>query len=292
MKVIDGNKAWQTRWDLLLRYRTIEIIALWEGRLTTNHLCDTFGIGRQQASKDINTYNNDCAPGNLEYDKTLKGYKPSKTFKPVYTSGNADEYLHLLNRNDDLSQTFSSLPLSTANTEVINAPARQLAPALIRNIVQAARQCRRIDVDYVSLVNPDHEGRVIVPHTLVFTGLRWHVRGWCEKNSEYRDFVLSRFRGVPELMDLSGHTVAEDLDWHTDVEVRLVTNAELNKAQRQVVAEDYGMVDGKLAMTTRGPLVQYLLQELRVEPNAKDMSARSQPIVVSNRKEISRWLFA
>jgi hypothetical protein len=57
MKIIDGKKAWQTRWDLLLRYRTIEIIALWEGRLTTNHLCATFGIGRQQASKDINTYN-------------------------------------------------------------------------------------------------------------------------------------------------------------------------------------------------------------------------------------------
>ena len=47
-----------------------------------------------------------------------------------------------------------------------------------------------------------------------------------------------------------------------------------------------------MAITTRGPLVQYLLQELRVEPNARDMSARSQPIVVSNRKEISRWLFA
>lgn len=291
MKVIEGKKTWETRWDLLLRYRTIEIIALWEGRLTTNHLCDTFGIGRQQASKDINTYNNDCAPGNLKYDKTLKGYKPSTVFKPVYTSGSADEYLHLLNRNDDLSQTFTSLPLSTANTEVINAPTRKLAPELIRNIVQAARQCRRIDVDYVSLVNPDNEGRIIVPHTLVFTGLRWHVRGWCEKNREYRDFVLSRFRGVPELMDLSGHTVAEDVDWHTGVEVRLVPNPEFNKAQRQVVAEDYGMVDGKLTLTTSGPLVQYLLQEMRVEPNATDMSARSQPIVVSNRKEISRWLF-
>ena len=47
---------WPIRWDLLLRYRLIEIIALWEGRLTTNHICHSFGIGRQQASKDINTY--------------------------------------------------------------------------------------------------------------------------------------------------------------------------------------------------------------------------------------------
>jgi hypothetical protein len=39
------------RWEQLLRYRFIEIIVLWEGRLTTRHLCEVFGIGRQQASK-------------------------------------------------------------------------------------------------------------------------------------------------------------------------------------------------------------------------------------------------
>jgi hypothetical protein len=40
----------------------------------------SFGISRQQASKDINTYINDHAPKNLEYDKHLKGYVPSKQF--------------------------------------------------------------------------------------------------------------------------------------------------------------------------------------------------------------------
>jgi hypothetical protein len=41
-------------WEVLMRYRLIEIIALWEGRLTTNHLCNSFGIARQQASKGTN----------------------------------------------------------------------------------------------------------------------------------------------------------------------------------------------------------------------------------------------
>ncbi|MDI3652382.1 WYL domain-containing protein, partial [Pseudomonas aeruginosa] len=44
------------RWDLALRYRLIETVAWWEGRLTTNHLIQSFGISRQQASKDINSY--------------------------------------------------------------------------------------------------------------------------------------------------------------------------------------------------------------------------------------------
>ncbi|EIW90048.1 hypothetical protein AGRI_02640 [Alishewanella agri BL06] len=50
------DSGWPLRWELLMRYRLIEIVALWEGRLTTNHLCNSFGIARQQASKDINAY--------------------------------------------------------------------------------------------------------------------------------------------------------------------------------------------------------------------------------------------
>ena len=73
-----SEKTWPFRWDLLLRYRYIEIIALWEGRLTTRHLCETFGIGRQQASKDINTYLRKVGPDNLVYDKYLKGDKDGK----------------------------------------------------------------------------------------------------------------------------------------------------------------------------------------------------------------------
>lgn len=76
---------WPLRWDLLSRYRLIEIIAYWEGRLTTKHLIDAFGIGRQQASKDINTYLKTIAPGNLVYDKYIKGYRPSQAFIPKLT---------------------------------------------------------------------------------------------------------------------------------------------------------------------------------------------------------------
>lgn len=53
----------------------------------------------------------------------------------------------------------------------------------------------------MSFSTPDGETRLIAPHTLIYTGMRWHVRAYCERNRDYRDFVLSRFRGIPELMD-------------------------------------------------------------------------------------------
>ena len=53
------------RWEQLLRYRYIELIALWEGRLTTRQLCETFGIGRQQANKDLTSYRRGLTRGDL-----------------------------------------------------------------------------------------------------------------------------------------------------------------------------------------------------------------------------------
>ena len=286
-----ASPEWPFRWDLLLRYRYIETIALWEGRLTTRHLCDTFGIGRQQASKDINNYIREVGPGNLEYDKFLKGYKPSAGFAPKVTRGMADEYLHLMARNNELMNMFESLALNVANVEVLSVPVRDVRPEVLRPIMQAARQQRRLDVDYVSINNPDREGRIIVPHTLVYTGLRWHVRAWCEKNLEYRDFVLSRFRDTPEIMDESEHGADGDTRWNTRVSIRIAPDPRLSRDQQEVVEVDYGMDNGALEVTTRGKLVPYALKLLHVDPKGMLDDPMAQQIVVENRDELKPWLF-
>ena len=282
---------WPFRWDLLLRYRFIETLALWEGRLTTRHLCDTFGIGRQQASKDINNYLREVGPGNLEYDKFLKGYKPTPGFVPCVTQGLADEYLHLMARNNELMNVFETLSLNVANVEVLTHPVRDVKPELLRPIMQAARQQKRLEVDYVSLNHPNREGRIIVPHTLVYSGLRWHVRAWCEKNSEYRDFVLSRFRDIPEIMEESVHGVEGDIEWNTRVMVRIAPDPRLNPEQREVVEADYGMVQGALEISTRARLVPYVLQLLHIEANKLASEPTAQQIVIENRSELAPWLF-
>ncbi len=287
----EADNHWPIRWELLLRYRYIETIALWEGRLTTRHLCNSFGIGRQQASKDINHYIRNIGPGNLVYDKYLKGYKPTEEFVPRLTRGLADEYLHLMARNSELTTMFDSLALNPANVELLSVPVRDVRPQTLRPIMQAARQQKRLDCDYVSLNNPDREGRIIVPHTLVYTGLRWHVRAWCEKNLEYRDFVLSRFRDIPEIMDESVHGVEGDTEWNSRVTIVIRPDPRLSPAQREVVETDYGMQDGALRIPTRGKLVSYALNLLRINPRSELEDPTAQQIVVANREELEPWLF-
>jgi len=287
----DDIARWPYRWDLLLRYRFIETIVLWEGRLTTGHLCRTFGIGRQQASKDTRVYREDIAPGNLEYDKYEKGYRPAPQFAPRVTRGTADEYLHLVTRNEQLMGVFESLALDIGNVEQLALPLRDVAPEVLRPLLQAARQQRRLEVDYVSLQHPDREGRIIVPHTLVFTGFRWHVRAWCEKNREFRDFVLSRFRGEAELLDPSTHCAAEDQRWQQQVALVVIPDPRLSAAQQDVIARDYGMQDGRLRLHTRATLVSYLLRLLQLEPGGPRQDPLAQQIVLENHAELEPYLF-
>jgi predicted DNA-binding transcriptional regulator YafY len=56
-------------------------------------------------------------------------------------------------------------------------------------LLKACREGLRLETEYVSLNTPNVEVRLIAPHTLVYTGMRWHVRAYCEKNGQYRDFA-------------------------------------------------------------------------------------------------------
>lgn len=281
----------QVRWDLALRYRLIETVAWWEGRLTTGHLIQSFGISRQQASKDINTYINEHAPRNLTYDKQLKGYVPSKLFKPRFIDDSASAYLHLLYQNNERAPHIEGLALAYAHTKVLEVPDRSIRPQILRPLLKACREGLRLETEYVSLANPEPEIRLIAPHTLVYTGMRWHVRAYCEKNRKYRDFVLSRLRGEPELLDKSENLIDEDTVWETPVDLIIAPDQRLSPTQRAIIETDFGMVDGQLVIPSRQALVKYVLQRYQIDPKNLDPKPEAQQIVVKNLQELKPWLY-
>ena len=281
----------QVRWDLALRYRLIETVVWWEGRLTTGHLIQSFGISRQQASKDINTYITEHAPRNLTYDKQLKGYVPSKLFKPLFIDDSASAYLHLLNQTHSRAPHVEGLALAYAHTMVLEVPDRTIRPEVLRPLLKACRDSEVIEIEYVSLANPSPETRLIAPHTLVYTGMRWHVRAYCEKNREYRDFVLSRLRGQPEFERKTENLIGGDEDWNTEVAVIIEPDSRLKPEQKAIIEADFGMLDGLLVIPTRRALVKYVLQRFQIDPKKLDPKAAAQQIVVKNLDELKPWLY-
>jgi predicted DNA-binding transcriptional regulator YafY len=284
------NNKWPIRWDLLFRYRLIEIIALWEGRLTTNHLIQGFGIGRQQASKDINSYLTDIAPGNLEYDKSLKGYRPGNNFKPVLTSGHIEEYLHIIARSEDMSFTFSNIDMGFENTLSINPISRSIPPEIARPVIQAIIEKKRVDISYTSLKDGEIVERLISPHTLICTPLRWHVRAYCEHSQGYRDFVLSRITGIPSIDSKAVMNKKNDTIWGTAIVVKLVPDMRFNPKQAAVIAKDYGMIDNMLSVPTNAALIRYVLDSYSISLHSLTRKPQEQQLDVANWDEISNYL--
>ncbi|MBQ1785012.1 MAG: WYL domain-containing protein [Gammaproteobacteria bacterium] len=292
MNVKRAGAREKTQWDLVQRYRLIETVALWEGRLTTNHIQAAFGVGRQQASRDIGGYNEHTS--NLVYDNALRGYKPAPGFTPHFTRGSADEYLQQLASSNALASYAETLALPETPTHLLTIPQRRIDPAVLRPIIQACREKLRVDIRYLSMNSPNGEERIISPHALINTGSRWHVRAWCELKQDYRDFVLSRIRDVPDLNGAATHGAETDIRWQTQLELRLVPNPKLTFAQQRVIAEDWGMSEGFLAYPVRGALAQYGLDLLQLTVDEERWSAEPlrYPVVVENGDQVKPYLFA
>lgn len=285
-----SDTEWSQRWDLLLRYRLIETIALWEGRLTTNHLRQAFGIGRQQASKDINFYNTEIAPNNLEYDTKLKGYRPTEAFTCKVIEGDINEYLYLLSSRQDLSSKIEYMDISQANITSISPPLRNVRPEFVRPIIEAARDKMRVEIQYTSLNKPEPRDRMIAPHTLVFNGYRWHVRAFCEETGMFKDFLLSRMTDISEITLEATKTENDDTDWNHFVEIIIQPDERLTAAQKNVIERDFAMQGGQMIINTRAPLVIYYLQLLRIDKAELHSIPEAQQLVVTNREALKQWL--
>ncbi|MDO6748451.1 helix-turn-helix transcriptional regulator [Gilvimarinus sp. 1_MG-2023] len=272
MDISDAQKA---------RLHIFELVVYWEGAANSSLLVKHFGLSRQQASQDIKRYTA-LMPGNLNYCNSRKCHQPSSNFKPLFITGEAEQYLAWLSQ---------PLPLQTLPIHSLSLPSRGLEPALMRAIAQAIRHHQRLEVDYVSLTNPNRRGRVIAPHSLVQTGLRWHLRAWCEHKKQFRDFVLSRFRGDVTLSGPATHSAGQDTAWNTEVELIFEPDLRLTLDKRSVIEHDYQMHNGQLRIKTRACLVQYLLQEMRVNTKVLDAVPEAQQIILVNLNDIKQWLF-
>lgn len=278
--------------EVLLRLRAIELLAYWEGRLVTNKLVAWFGVSRQQASSDIKRYLHSHNPDSLVHDPSVKAYVPVPGFRPVLTTGHINEYMDLIS---GLAFEYQAVTLETdTNVAAVQLPDRAVRPEIVREIVRACRSGSSIKILYASMNNPSLHERIISPHTLVYTGFRWHVRAFCHTRSEYRDFILSRIDRTPQPVKQLAPSPSEDKDWNSTLLLSLIPNTRLTEAQKTLVEKDYGMGDGRLQITVRKALAQYTLQRYQAAITEEEVANAAQfpiQLMESDRKKLNPYLF-
>lgn len=278
--------------EVLLRMRAVELLAYWEGRLVTNRLVGWFGISRQQASADIKRYMANHNLDSLVHDPSVKAYVPRPGFQPVLTKGHINEYLDMV--SGLVSESMAITLETDINVASVQLPDRAVRPEVVREVIKACRASSSIKILYASMANPSWSERVISPHTLVYTGFRWHVRAYCHKRNDYRDFILSRIDRTPQATGIAAPPLEEDKQWNEVISITLVPNTKLTDGQKTLVEKDYGMPEGRLQLRVRKSLAHYTLQRYQAAITDEEIANSSQyhiQLAEQDRKKLYPYLF-
>ena len=220
-------------WSVTARLRFLEELAWWTGGVNRRDIVERFGISEQQASGDFTRYQ-ELAPANLAYDKSGKTYRPTAEFKPVFFGPDSAETLgqfRLIAENVIASDALTE----GVTAAIAGAVSRPVDPELLRIVLQAIRERRRMSAFYVSLASPDGKVRTIEPHAIVFDGFRWHARAFDVEASGWRDFVLGRLSRASLLGAPSETTADDDADWQDMVQLTIAAHPGLSPAQRRLI---------------------------------------------------------
>ncbi len=280
------------------RLQFIEIIAYYTGTISRSMLAKAYGISDPAATKDLKLYN-DLAPGNLEYNPSLFSFVPSPQFDEVFADLSPQSVLPMFAQNllsvdtpsgDDsiYGITVDELPL----------PARLPEKQVLAQIIRAMKARKQLKVVYHSLTESDKaspEERIIEPHALVNTGLRWHIRAYNHDSYDFRDFVLSRFTQAQSTELEAESEQSYDDDWMETLSLQLQPHPGLGKKQLTALNYDYKFIDGMIEIPVRRALVGYLLQLLKVDTSRDaSLNPNAYQLVVANRDEVeafAAWIF-
>lgn len=272
-------------WDQRQRLRFVEAHVIWRGSIRSGDLRDVFDISTGKAEKDLSLYLK-LAPNNLSRDTQTGEFKPTDQFVPQFLRGTASEYLQVL-RNQELG---TDLPLAMVAggqmaAEVLEVPTREFDVRVLARLNTAIREQRYLRIDYQSMTHPEPRRLQIAPHVLVCAG-RWHARAWSATHEAYRDFLLSRICGIPELLGPCERNPELDWDWRNDVSIRIAPHPELSPAQKRVVEQDYGMLHGMRETHVRVALAPYFLRLLGIGRGDRARPAAEQQIVLLNAADL------
>lgn len=245
------------------RIAHIDFTLFFKGEAVRADLTNRFSIAPAQATKDFILYR-DFAPGNIEYDDKAKVHKRTKDFKPLFQY---DAERTLATITQGFGDGFVGIERSNLPCEApyrLNQPQVEIVAAL----TEAIYKNKPVHIVYHSLSSGESE-RVIVPHTVVDNGTRWHVRGFDRQTLEFRDFVLTRIASVNVLNETVEFNEAKRADsvWNNKVELKLVAHPRLK--HKGTIELDYGMRDGELSISLREANAGYLLRLWNVDCSEK-----------------------
>ena len=254
-----------------LRLAFIEFRVWFYGEVARKHVLERFEIATAAGTRDLMLYKQ-LAPNNVSYDQ--KHYRYLPTFSPLFQH-DADKVLAALTAGVSAADTGrSSETISHAAPKRLNQPALDT----LATVTRAIHAGQVLSLTFLSMKKGPGK-RIIVPHSLVDSGLRWHVRAFDRTKGHFRDLVLTRMENVHALTDCSPpalqELIAADTQWNRMFTLTLIPHP--SRPHPEVIAKDFGMQQGQLKVSVRGAVAGYVMRQWQVDCSP-DASMRGQEI--------------
>lgn len=251
------------------RLAYIEFRLWFYGEVSRKDVLERFEVATAAGTRDMILYR-DLAPGNLVYDRKAYRYQPS--FAPLFTHP-VDRVLASLTSGFGAGEPYRvGALLPHAVPQRLNQPDLTTLAAVTRAIHHGIP----LQLTYHSMKTGSVK-RVIVPHALVDSGLRWHVRAFDRTKGNFRDLVLTRMEHVRPAdglgADGSGVLTHEhlsaDAQWNRTIVLDLVPHPA--HPHPLSIEKDFGLSNGRLTVTLRAAAAGYVLRQWQVDcsPDAR-----------------------
>ncbi len=276
------------KWATRQRLQYIEIMAFYTGVVTRSDVAKAFGLSDAAATKDLKLYG-DLAPNNLLYNHSVFGFVPSPAFSPAFAELAPTAVLPIIAGNLAVAGgPYGQDSIYGLATATLPLPARLPSPQVLAQITRAIHGGKQLRVSYHSLSERDsQQQRILEPHALVDTGLRWHVRAYNLDSYDFRDFVLSRITQAECLEARAESNVQYDDDWVEMVSLQLGPHAGLDAQKRASLLLDYGANGAAIEIEVRRALIGYVLQRLSVDTTEDhSLNPNAYQLMLLNRDEI------
>lgn len=253
LKILSELSAAQRR-----RLTYIEFRVWFYGEVVRKDVLEHFELATAAGTRDLALYK-ELAPGNVSYERKAYWYAPG--FTPLFEHP-VDRVLAALTCGFGAGESVASSALiSHAVPPRLNQPQLETLATVTRTIHRGGV----LNLTYHSM-KKGAGTRQIVPHSLVDSGLRWHVRAFDRTKGHFRDLVMTRMEHVKPV-DTQPPTpeerVTADEQWQRQVTLTLLPHPAHPHAK--VIARDFGMQLGRLSVTLRAAIAGYVLRQWQVD---------------------------
>ncbi|EKT4488684.1 WYL domain-containing protein [Shewanella algae] len=271
------------------RLAFIDFCLQYHGEIGRNELMAHFGTAVASSTRDFTLYR-ELAQENLVLRHENKRYYRTDSFQPLFHHTPRTALKVLTDGfGYGISATPEQSPFCEDAPDLISPPQQVLA-----TLSRAISQKQAVQVSYQSLTSGASK-RVLVPHSIVNNGQRWHVRGYCRKRSEFLDFVCNRITSA-HIDEKNSDTTriaeyeqqAADAQWNQQLTLELMPHP--NHKHPQAIALDYGMQVTNTSRRNNQPVRQLSIRAARAGYLLRHWNVDCSPDHRLPEQEYHLWL--